>query len=332
MRCLEFERPDRVPRELWELPIAELTYGPEAMRAFRNRWPGDFTWVSLSAPPREKLVRGSPYEVGTYRDEWGCEFENIRAGVHGEVKWPLIDGWSKLSELRPPVEMLNIDVDEVNRFCAQTDLFVRANCCPRPFERLQFLRGSENLFLDLAEEPPELFELLEIVRGFYRSELEVWAKTNVDSLMFMDDWGSQRALLISPAQWRRIFKPIYAEYAQIAHAAGKKLFMHSDGHIFDIYEDLIEIGVDAVNSQLFCMDIAEIGRRFKGRITFWGEMDRQHILSFGSVEDARGAVKRVIDHLYSPQGGVIAQFEFTAGCRMENAEAVFAAWEEMTED
>lgn len=94
--------------------------------------------------------------------------------------------------------------------------------------------------------------------------------------MFMDDWGSMHSLLVSPDMWRARFQPLYEDYIRIAHDAGKKVFMmHSDGNITAIYEDLVEMGVDALNSQLFCMDIEELGRRFKGRITFWGEIDRQ---------------------------------------------------------
>ena len=104
--------------------------------------------------------------------------------------------------------------------------------------------------------------------------------------------------------------------------------MHSDGHISAIYEDLIEIGVDAVNSQLFCMDIEDIGRRFRGRITFWGEIDRQQVLPFGSVDDVTNAVARVRRALDHGNGGVIAQCEWGKNNPAENIRAVFDAWME----
>jgi uroporphyrinogen decarboxylase len=151
----------------------------------------------------------------------------------------------------------------------------------------------------------------------------------VEAIFFMDDWGAQNSLLISPDAWRELFKPLYADYCKIAHDAGKYVFMHSDGCIFDIYEDLIEIGVDAINSQLFTMDIEEIGKRFKGRITFWGEIDRQHILPSPDVEVARRAVRRVADALYDGHGGVVAQFEFGVAARIENAYAIFEEWEKV---
>ncbi len=124
-----------------------------------------------------------------------------------------------------------------------------------------------------------------------------------------------------------MFKPLYREYAELVHREGKFLFMHSDGHIFGILQDLVEIGIDAINAQLFCMDIEEIGRRFRGRITFWGEIDRQHLLPRPDA-DIRGAVERVKAALYDPRGGVIAQCQFGPGARPENVAAVYEAWEE----
>ena len=87
--------------------------------------------------------------------------------------------------------------------------------------------------------------------------------------------------------WRELFKPLYRDYCRLIRGAGKKVFFHSDGQIAAIYEDLIEVGADAVNSQLFVMDIEELGRRFKGRFTFNGEIDRQWVLPRGTVEDVR---------------------------------------------
>ncbi len=329
-RCLEFAQPDRVPRDLWLLPIATIEHGPAAIEALHGRWPSDFAGPGVVNERVLALTQGDPHGIGAYRDEWGCVFENVQAGVIGQVKHPILQDWSRLDDLRPPVEVLDVDTDAVNRACAVTDKFMMSGCCPRPFERAQFLRGTENLLRDLAKEPPELAELLRRIHDLYCREAEVWSRTKVDAISFMDDWGSQESLLISPGQWRRLFKPLYADYVSIAHAAGKKALMHSDGHIFAIYQDLIEIGVDAVNSQLFCMDIEEIGRRFAGRITFWGEIDRQHVLPAESPDAAHDAVRRVVASLYRPAGGTIAQFELGGGARLANADAIFQTWLDLT--
>jgi len=326
-RTLEFDKPDSIPRQLWLLPWAENNH-PDEVKYIGEKYPDDITWCPACLAEKPG-TQGDQFERGTYIDEWGCVFENRHRGIIGEVKEPLVKDWPDLEKVRTPVECLSVDRDQVNAFCSRTDRFVLAGCCPRPFERIQFLRGTENVLMDTALRPGEFDELLDTVRGFYIDELEVWAKTDVDGLMFMDDWGSQLALLISPDSWREMFKPIYRDFIDIAHSHGKKAFMHSDGNIVDILDDLIELGLDAINSQVFCMGIEELGRRFAGRITFWGEVDRQHLLPNGTEEDIRDAVRSMTDNLYSA-GGLIAQLEFGPGAKPENIIAAFDEWDCLT--
>ena len=324
---LGFRSPSRIPRQLWLLPWAERTY-PSELAAIRAKYPDDI----VDAPRALKTplkTTGDEYAPGVYVDEWGCRFESRQAGIIGEVKDPIIKDWNEAASLRVPEERLTLDCPRVDAFCRSSEAFVLARTIVRPFELLQFLRGSENLYLDLTDRPAELFRLIERIHGFYRAELELWAETAVDALFCADDWGSQRALLISPALWREVFKPLYADYAAIARRHGKYFFMHSDGFIMDIFPDLIEIGVDAVNSQIFCMDVAELGRRFAGRITFWGEIDRQHLLPYGTTSDIAAAVKQAKDALFRA-GGVIAQCEFGIGARPENVATVFETWDKLT--
>jgi hypothetical protein len=236
--------------------------------------------------------------------------------------------------LNPPYETLPDDWqsarDEVNRAYEQSDLFILAGACPRPWERYQFLRGTLNAMMDVMEPENGMLDLLRAVHEFYLKELEFWATTDVDGLMFMDDWGMQNQLLISPKSWREIFKPLYKDYCDLIHSHGKFAFMHSDGNIQAIYPDLIEIGVDALNSQLFCMDIPELARIAKGKITFWGEIDRQQVLISPDPEVGRQAVRQVAEHLYDPAGGIIAQFEFGLGAQPQTALAVFEEWERIS--
>jgi hypothetical protein len=324
-KTLEFDSPARVPRDLWMLPWASNHY-PEQVAELVSRYPADMAgcYVTGYSSP----VQGDPYELGDYIDEWGCIFHNNQRGVIGEVKEAAIATWEDLPNLRIPQERLNFDVDAANAFCRSSDQFVTAGCCPRPFERLQFLRTSAQLYIDLAEQPSELFELLHTLHEFYLKEMELWAKTEVDALSFMDDWGAQRHLLISPKTWRQIFKPLYKDYIDLAHSHGKKIFMHSDGYTADIFPDLVELGLDAINSQLFCMDIEALGRQYRGKITFWGEIDRQHLLPFGAPEEIDAAVRKVYHHLYQ-NGGCIAQCEFSAGSRPENVLQVYRTWDSL---
>lgn len=328
-RCLRFENPDRMPWDMWLLPWAQDHY-PEAVKAIQTRFPNDIIGAPNVYLPSPR-AQGDAYREGEHTDEWGSVFKNIQAGLIGEVKDPILPDLSQRATIKPPYEILPQDEakarDVVNRFCDETDHFVQAACLPRPWERYQFLRGTENSLIDSMMLDEGGGELLKTIHDFYMRELEFWVTTNVDGIFFMDDWGSQQQLLIPPPIWREHFKPLYRDYCDIAHANGKFAFMHSDGHIMEVYEDLIEVGVDALNSQVFCMDMEELKKRAQGKITFWGEIDRQHVLPSTDPQAAHDAVQRVAQHLYDPAGGIIAQFEFGAGAQPDTALAVFEAWE-----
>ena len=325
IRTLRFECPDRAPRDLWTLPGIEMTRKNE-LDALLARFPSDLAHPRAQYG-RGKREKGTRHVVGSYIDEWGCEWHVAELGVVGEVKGPPLADWAALQSYHAPYEILDqADFSQVNQSCAETAKFVLASTTIRPFERMQFVRGSEALYMDLAYEPAELYRLRDLVHAFFMRELELWIRTDVDGISFMDDWGTQQSLLISPKQWRSFFKPLYKDYCDLIHSAGKSVFFHSDGHIIDIYPDLIEIGVDAVNSQLFCMDIEKIGQQFKSQITFWGEIDRQSILPFGTVEDVRAAVRRVRYALDDGSGGVFAQCEWGNDVDTRNVAAVFETW------
>jgi len=216
--------------------------------------------------------------------------------------------------------------DDSYKSCKKSDKFMLSDVTSRPFERLQFLRGTENLFIDIAENRPEFQKLLRIVHEFYLKDIENWCKTNVDGIVFMDDWGKNNGLLINPKIWREIFKPLYKEYCDMIHNADKFAFFHTDGDTEEIFGDFVDVGIDAINSQLFTMNIEEIGKKYKGRITFWGEIDRQYILPFGTLEEVENAVKRVKSALYSGKGGIIAQCEWGKNNSMQNIKTVFKVW------
>jgi len=323
-RTLERDSPPRIPRHLWLLPWAE-NHHPDMVRRLRREYPDDL--VSVPHPYRSPLPEeGDPHRPGIYVDEWGCRFANVQDGMIGIVQEARIQDWNDLEDLADPEATLDLDVERVNAFCRSTDRFVLAASRVRPFERLGFLRTLERVLVDLLEQPPGFRALLDRVHRFYLREMEAWASTEVDALCVADDWGSQHGLMIAPDLFRRVFKPLYRDYAEIAHRHGKYLFMHSDGHIAEIIPDLIEVGVDALNCQIHCMGVEALGARFRGRITFWGEIDRQHLLPYGSRPDIRRAVEAIREHLYD-RGGVIAQCEFGPGARPENVLEVFRAWD-----
>ncbi len=336
-RTLLFQSPDRAPREIWVLPGINL-FRREEFLSLLERFPMDIAStgsvydrgeISNFGPiyaPGER-ARGTPSVVGTYFDDWGCEWHVGEPGVVGEVKGPPLADISRLKQYRPPDEIFEKgNFDKVNRIYANTDKFVLGATNVRPFERMQWLRGTEQLLMDLAWGTREFFQLRDLVHEHFLREIEIWAKADVDGIHWWDDWGKQKGLLISPKMWREIYKPLYFDYCKIIHEAGKFAFFHTDGDVTDIYPDFIELGINALNSQLFCMDIEELGKQYQGKITFWGEIDRQHILPFGTSTEVREGVRRVRHALDNGKGGVIAQCEWGNDVSSENIAAVFNAW------
>ena len=330
IRALRFQRPDRAPRDLWLLPGVSM-YRQAEVEALSGRFPRDLA-APIATYGEGDRARGTPNVVGTYVDAWGCVWHVAEPGVIGEVKGPPLADWQALATYRPPFEVLErADLSQVDDSCARSQRFMLAASLVRPFERMQFLRGSESLLADLAYAPRELYTLRDMVHEFELRDLAQWCATAVDGISFMDDWGGMRGLLISPQTWREFFRPLYAEYCRLIHQAGKFAFFHSDGNIQAIIPDLIACGVDALNSQLFCMDIEAIARQHRGQTTFWGEIDRQHILPTGSRDAVRRAVGRVRRALDTGQGGLIAQCEWGNDVSAETVAAVFEAWLEPVE-
>jgi len=322
---LTFKRPDRAPRDLWAVPYVIL-FRENELKSILSKFPMDIDLSEISLNfTKEQLMLAS--KKGHYIDDWGSVWYVGEPGVWGEVKKPMLESWLALKKFRPPYYLIeNRDFSIINKQCAESSKFMLSHITARPFERLQFLRGTENLFLDIASNSSEFHKLLRIIHEFYLKDIESWCKTDVDGILFMDDWGTNISLLINPKVWREIFKPLYREYCNIIHNYGKFAFFHSDGNIEEIFSDFIEIGVDAINAQLFVMNIEKIASNYKGKITLWGEVDRQYTLAFGTPDDVFKDVLRVRNLFDDETGGLIAQCEWGKDNSRENIESVYKAW------
>jgi uroporphyrinogen decarboxylase len=323
--ALNHQSVDRVPRDLWVSPEVANPQADE-VEEMRFRYASDITRPTFQYA-RGQRGQGCRREVGDYTDAWGCTWRIPRRGIVGELVQPaLVDG-AAAQHYRPPLEILEqADLCDVNRGCAATSQFVLFWSETCPFERLQALRGPERAFADLAHGTSQVRHLLGMIHDFNCREMQLWASSDVDGVVFMDDWGSQSGLLVSPDMWRDWFKPLYGEYCDILHAADKYVFFHSDGNISDIFGDLVQLGVDAINAQLFSMDLEGLAADYRGQVTFWGEIDRLRILPQGTPDEVRAAVCRVQRALDFGRGGLIAQCEWGPDAPFQNVAAVFEQW------
>ncbi|MGQ9574513.1 MAG: uroporphyrinogen decarboxylase family protein [Thermoguttaceae bacterium] len=325
IRALTHQPVDRAPRDLWVAPGVEMLRADE-LAEMNFRYPSDMVQPEFRYP-RGHRVKGTPYEAGQYVDPWGCVWQSAKRGSLGEVKSHPLADLAALPAYRPPWELLErANLGPVNRGCAATSRFVLAWTEVRPFERMELLHGSAATRAGLLSPSRPLRELLAMVHEFSRREIELWASSDVDGVAFRDDWGSSHSLLIPVQTWRELFKPLYRQYVELIHAHDKFAFFHSDGNITEIFEDLVEIGIDAINAELFLMDLDMLAEKYRGRVTFWGGIDRQRVLPFGTPEEVRGAVRRMRAALDFGRGGVIAQCTWGLEVPFKNVAAVFEQW------
>ncbi len=163
------------------------------------------------------------------------------------------------------------------------------------FEAAWRLRGLESFLLDMLRRPDWAAFLLDRLAGLARRNAEAIARAGVDLLALDDDVGMPGTMLISPTTWRRFFKPRLAGIIDAARALrpGLPILYHSDGSIAPIVDDLLEIGVNALNPiQPEHMDAAALRRRYGPRLVLWGTVGWQTTFSFASPAGIRAEVEQ----------------------------------------
>jgi uroporphyrinogen decarboxylase len=181
-----------------------------------------------------------------------------------------------------------------------------------PFEQAYVSRGVENWMLDLAGNPDFALALMRKITDLMKAsviKLLEEAGDCIDVLITGDDLGSQNATLISPRMYRRMIKPFHVELmSEIKKWTKAKIFYHSDGNIYSLLGDLVEIGVDLLNPvQVNAGDMgntARLKREFGDRLAFCGAIDTGWVLPYGTPADVRAEVRRRIGDL-GPGGGYI---------------------------
>jgi hypothetical protein len=258
-------------------------------------------------------------------DAWGCT--TTSGGGEGEsVPPPLVEA-GNVATYRPPLNVLEPSrFAKINRYCEETSRFVLATSDVRPFERLQALRGPKLALSDLGRGTRDGRSLLAMIHEYNCRELELWTKTDVDGVVIADAWGTAQGLLIAATKWREYFRPLYRQYVEILHAADKFVFFRSAGNIAEILPDLVEIEVDAVHTCWASVGLEHLAQHFRGKITFWGGLDRPELLATNNAPDIRTAVRAVRDALECGSGGVIAQCCWEPAVSLKSLVCFFEAW------
>ena len=180
--------------------------------------------------------------------------------------------------------------------------FVAPNFGFALFERAWSLRGFDQLLLDLVDQPVWVEELLERITEIQVGLARRFVALGVDGGYFGDDYGAQRGMLFSPVLWRKLFKPRLARLFDVFRGAGLPVILHSDGDIWPILPDLVDIGLTCLNPvQPEVMEHGRLFHEFGSRLSFYGGISTQEVLPSASPARVREATLACAREL-APEG------------------------------
>lgn len=191
--------------------------------------------------------------------------------------------------------------------------------------------GLEKFLMDMAVGEDYVTALIDRVKEFSIGIATQLVDIGVDAIWFGDDFGSQGGMMISPDMWRQIFKPRFAELWQEVKAKDPDLLIcyHSDGAVRPILEELADIGMDVFNPvqpNVPGHEPDDLKKSVGDRIAFWGAVDQQRLLPFGTPEEIGSDVAEKIRILGAGGGYMCSPAHIVqADTSMENVEALIAA-------
>ena len=242
--------------------------------------------------------------------EWGYTWRKLDDTM-GQPDRIVIGDYSQLDSYVPPKADAPGHFDGLEEFIQEKkDKFIMVGPDITGFNIVTFLRGFENTLFDLYEDMENLQKVIDMVFGYELGLIEVICRyKDVDAFSFHDDWGSQRAMFISPVKFREVFLPLYKKQFDLLHKHGKKVFFHSCGYVFDIIPDLISAGVDIFNfNQPDVMGLDKLSG-FRGKVAFNCPVDLQKVAVEGTKEQIFDYTVKMIKQLGTDKGGFIGYLE-----------------------
>lgn len=314
LAALNHEQPDRCPMHISFTPEFANRLRADLQlkgRGVYNPHGGGNTYELERALDEDMLLTSvgwanSYYQPGyqegkTYTDEWGVTWKAVGydtpygRGAYTEiVGHPLADDRAIESYKSPDPNRpeLYADAAQVLRDF-KDEYWIVGVTVTTIFECAWALRGYDRLLMDFLLNPELAERILDIPYHYHLTAAKKLVEMGVDMIWIGDDVGAQYGMLISPAHWRRFLKPRMANFIAELKAINPRLKVayHSDGMIYPIIPELIEIGVDVLNPiQPACMDPARLKEQYGDRLCFWGSIDEQHTLPFGTPEDVQREV------------------------------------------
>ena len=314
-KLLNFEAPERYLYDFPELgtalidePILERLHVD--VRGVLDREPQHILERNASREPDSMYVNswgGGVTKAGP--DNWFPSYHPL-AETHAiedleKYPWPDMNDPTRVAHVRAHAQQLH----QENKYALMGTPWLAF-----PMERAYEMQRMDKFFLNMGRHPDFVVELLKktgemckTLMGHFLDE----CGAVIDIIKIGDDLGMQSSLMLSPKMYRNYVKPIHADYISFIKSKTKaKVFFHTDGDVFPLLPDFVEMGIDILNpiqtSAGKMSNLPELKKQFGKDLIFCGAIDTHRVLPFGTPEEVRAEVKRIIDILGEGGGYMLA--------------------------
>ncbi|MFN8412651.1 MAG: uroporphyrinogen decarboxylase family protein [Anaerolineales bacterium] len=276
----------------------------------------------LDREPDSVRERNAKREPGsTYLNSWGVGSVEGDPGMWFPAIHPLAETHSVADidsypwpDMNDPTRVAHVKQEAEKLFKENQYAILGTPWLAFPLERAFAMQRMDKFMLNLGRHPDfarallwKINELCKTLMGHFLCE----CGDHIDMIKIGDDLGMQNSLLMSPKMYREILKPVHADYISFIKSHTKaKVFFHTDGDVFPLIPDFIEMGVDILNpiqtSAGKMSDLAGLKKQFGRNIIFCGAIDTHRVLPFGTPDEVRAEVKRVIEVLGDAGGYMLS--------------------------
>ena len=278
----------------------------------------DFTWVNsrryINLPPNPydtwgdypELKKLTGFNGEVRRDMHGNIYGRFNGRTKGECIRGAIQDWDDyeffMPEFDPEYRHTLLDMDLTHH-----EKYVLAHGSSL-FSVLRDARQIANALMDTITDPETVAGFVDMLAEHEAAVIRSVAGCGIDGWFFGDDLGTQETSLMSPASFRKLFKPAYHKVAQAAHDAGMAVFLHSCGNDYGLMEDLIDAGIDVFQfDQPDVYPTEVLVREFAGRVSFHSPVDIQKVLPTGDRDFIESRALTMCELFRSAGGGWIAK-------------------------
>jgi uroporphyrinogen decarboxylase len=299
---LEHRQPDTIPYQMGftQLMRAKMIerYGEDFAAPLRH---------CMAAVPYRQAGARRPVGPDLFEDEfgvrWDCSRDKDIGVVCNRLVTPANVETHPLPDPHDPARYAKV----ADAVAAKGDRFLIAGIGFSLFERAWTLAGMETVMDAMLSDPPFVHRLLDRILEYNLAVIDRLCAYDIDAMQFGDDWGSQTGVLMGAPLWREYIKPRIRQMYGRVRAAGKFVFIHSCGRVQELFPDLIEIGLNVFNPfQPEVMDVYEMKRRYGRDLTFHGGISTQRLLPYGTVQEVRDEVRRMLDEVGRDGGYICA--------------------------